>query len=640
MEMQEAFSMQRIPEVWPGWQADELIGQGAYGKVYRASRAVGGHVLQAAIKVIDIPQDEAEVIALKQMGMDALSIRTHFEDSAQLVMREIATMDVLKGAPNVVGIEDSQLLEHGDGIGWTILIRMELLEALPTHIERVGMPDQREAALIGVAMCNALQACHNAGIVHRDVKPTNVFWSRLGGYKLGDFGLARMMEAGSGSTKSRAGTDDYMAPEVITGHYDYRVDIYSLGCMVYRWLNGGKPPFVGASEIPNRAKLDEAQLRRLSGERPPLPAGAGVDPSLASIVRKAVEPRTEDRWQSASEFGGALQAWLDGKITVTSGPGGSGEVEEPIRMRLVRAEAIPDQLWAGEPVCPQLVLSYEGAPLRLGVDYTVSYADNTGPGEATAVARGMGRFVGQKTIHFTILLAGGSDPVRIRDVEVAEIPDQVWAGEPVCPKLSLSYEGEPLTAGFDYTVTYADNDRPGKASAVVEGQWRFTGQRTLHFTILPKGGESVRMRDVYVKSIPSHRWEGTKICPEVVVLYEGERLEQGQDYTVIYLDNDGPGQATVRLRGCGRFAGQKTVHFTITGKKTPTTTTKSGDTSSDGPGCLSTVIGIVVGCLLFALPATVLLPIPVIGIIWGCFGWIPCITFGFGFAVWLSDLFS
>ena len=64
--------MQRIPQVFPGWQADELIGEGAYGKVYRASRRAGGHASQAAIKVIDIPRDESEVAALRSMNMDAV----------------------------------------------------------------------------------------------------------------------------------------------------------------------------------------------------------------------------------------------------------------------------------------------------------------------------------------------------------------------------------------------------------------------------------------------------------------------------------------------------------------------------------------------------------------------------------------
>ena len=166
--------MKRIPEVWSGWRAVELIGQGAYGKVYKAAREAGGHTSYAAVKIIEIPRDEAEVAGLRSMGMDALSIRSYFEETARSVMAEIAVMDALKGAPGVLHIEDYALLER-EGVGWTIFIRMELLEALPSYIGRAGAPGAREAARIGVDLCRGLQSCHGRGVIHRDVKPENAF---------------------------------------------------------------------------------------------------------------------------------------------------------------------------------------------------------------------------------------------------------------------------------------------------------------------------------------------------------------------------------------------------------------------------------------------------------------------------------
>ena len=305
--------MKRIPEVWPGWQAVELIGQGSYGKVYKAAREAGGHTSYAAVKIIEIPRDDSEADELRSMGMDALSIRSYFEETAQAVMREISVMDALKGAPGVLHIEDYAMLDR-EGVGWTILIRMELLEPLPAYIARAGAPDSREAARIGVDLCKGLASCHARGVIHRDVKPENAFRTGFGEYRLGDFGLARRLEEGSRSTMSRVGTGDYMAPEIESGHYDSTADIYSLGMMLYRWLNGGKPPFIRADEMPTRSAIDEARVRRLSGERPPLPAGPGADPALAAIVRRAVEPDPAARWSSAEEFGEALQSWLDGRL--------------------------------------------------------------------------------------------------------------------------------------------------------------------------------------------------------------------------------------------------------------------------------------------------------------------------------------
>ena len=315
--------MQRIPQVWPGWKADELIGQGAYGKVYRASRTLGGNTSVAAIKVIDIPSDESEVEALRQMNMDAMSIRSYFEETARRVVDEVATMERLKGSPHVVHIEDYQLLQREDGVGWTVFIRMELLQSLEEYQRANGLPDVREVARIGIDICDALVACHNASIIHRDVKPANVFVSQYGDYKLGDFGVAKRLDEATHSTKSYAGTDTFMAPEVPTGHYDETVDVYSLGIMLYRWLNGGRPPFLPASGSVSQADVQRARQRRLAGERPPMPAGKGVPNDLARIVRKACEPAPTNRWRSAAGFGKALQAWLDGEPASVDMPVGS-----------------------------------------------------------------------------------------------------------------------------------------------------------------------------------------------------------------------------------------------------------------------------------------------------------------------------
>ena len=301
----------RIAQVWPEWRTEELIGRGGFGSVWRASRTVAGHTSTSAVKIIDVPGDASDVKDLRSMGMDDASIRDYYGQAARSLVSEIAAMDSLRGSANVVHIEDYQLREQQDGPGWAVFIRMELLESLEAILEKVGLPDQWETARIGSQVCNALARCHAAGIIHRDVKPANIFRNRFGDYKLGDFGIARNLDSVTRSTMSFAGTRPFMAPEVESGHYDASVDTYSLGVMLYRWLNGGRPPFVGPDEVPTQAVLVRAQARRLAGERPPLPAGRGVDPKLAAVVRSACEPEPTDRWASAAEFGRALQSWLD-----------------------------------------------------------------------------------------------------------------------------------------------------------------------------------------------------------------------------------------------------------------------------------------------------------------------------------------
>lgn len=300
--------MANIDEIWPGWHAEQAIGRGACGTVYQMVRTEFGHTSYAAAKLIEIPQSAAEISALRDQGMDALSIKGYFEDTAKDVINEIALMESLKGAKNVVTIEDYRLLKHDDGIGWTVCIRMELLQSLADRY-RDTSPDMDETAKMGVDICNALVCCEESGIIHRDVKPENVFVNKFGDYKLGDFGIARRIENASRSIYSQKGTIPYMAPEVVHGeHYDRRVDVYSLGIMLYRYLNKRRFPFYPPAPRQFTAEdVERAQLRRLNGEEVPPPVGA--DWQLAEIVGKACEADPSRRYQSAKELRDDLVAY-------------------------------------------------------------------------------------------------------------------------------------------------------------------------------------------------------------------------------------------------------------------------------------------------------------------------------------------
>ena len=93
-------------------------------------------------------------------------------------------------------------------------------------------------------MCNALELCEKRGIIHRDIKPDNIFINDNGDYKLGDFGVARQLEKSS-TFMSRRGNQAYMAPEVYKGEwYGEKADIYSLGLVLYRLLNNSRIPFM------------------------------------------------------------------------------------------------------------------------------------------------------------------------------------------------------------------------------------------------------------------------------------------------------------------------------------------------------------------------------------------------------------
>lgn len=306
--------MVELSHVMPGWEIEEMIGKGAYGTVYRIKKEELGYTYYAALKVIELPSDEKEVSSLQSMGMDENSVRSYYEGTAREIANEIRIMESLKSAGNIVHVEEHALIPKENGVGWTILIRMELLESLRNYQLRVGPPDVRETVKIGKDICTALQCCNEKGIIHRDVKPDNVFRNEFGMYKLGDFGIARQMQ-NTLAAYSQKGTMGFLAPEVYRGgYYDNTVDIYSLGVMLYTFLNRLRPPFVDADINNLTAKtMEDANARRLSGEQLPPPADAS--PQLAWVILKACHPDPRSRFQSALEFRKALESCEEGELS-------------------------------------------------------------------------------------------------------------------------------------------------------------------------------------------------------------------------------------------------------------------------------------------------------------------------------------
>ena len=279
----------------------ELIGRGAFGEVYKAKREKLGEIFYSAVKVIRIPREEGEVREMLADGHTSQSIRYYYESIARGLMNEIKVMEVLKSAGNVVNIEEFDVREREDGIGWEAFIRMELLRNLNEYRQGREM-SQEEIVKLGSDICEALVCCEKSRIIHRDIKPSNIFVDVYGNFKLGDFGIARQMER-TQSTLSQKGTEMYMAPEVRYGESgsSYNVDLYSLGLVMYRLLNGNRMPFEPADkEMISFQEREEALARRLRGEKLPLPAKA--DPALGRIIVKACEADRTKRYQSAEEM--------------------------------------------------------------------------------------------------------------------------------------------------------------------------------------------------------------------------------------------------------------------------------------------------------------------------------------------------
>ena len=290
-------------QLWPEWHLVREIGSGSYGKVFEIHRRNGDYVEKAALKVIRIPASPAELEQLRMDGVSAEDTDSYLARHVEEIRREIGLMQRLVGYSNIVSYEDYKIYRRTSGIGWDILIRMELLSALSDQMTRRSLTE-REVLKIGLDISQALIICHGAGIIHRDIKPQNIFINDRGFYKLGDFGISRAMPQ-SGSVLSFKGTVPYMAPETFSmRNTDARSDIYSLALVLYRILNGGREPFLPTSGF-TPAQKEEAQRRRLRGDLLPKPAQCSQ--AFWQILAPALAAEPAARYQTAAQFHAALQ---------------------------------------------------------------------------------------------------------------------------------------------------------------------------------------------------------------------------------------------------------------------------------------------------------------------------------------------
>lgn len=285
--------------VFDNWIVEDKIGSGAYGTVYKIKQEMNGVEYHSALKVITIPPENSEVLSLKSEGMTKEEISAYYAEIADSFMEETKLLEELKGNPNIVGYEGHRVERSADGMLITIMIKMELLTPIKNLLAERKLTEE-EVLKLGVDMCTALEVCESKKIIHRDIKPDNIFVSATGDYKLGDFGVARTLEKTVG-VMSQKGTYTYMAPEVFLGkEYNQNVDLYSLGILLYQLLNENRTPFLPPAPQPIRfADRENAQKKRMSGNL--LPWIKTIPDSWNALLVKMCHPDPRIRFQNATE---------------------------------------------------------------------------------------------------------------------------------------------------------------------------------------------------------------------------------------------------------------------------------------------------------------------------------------------------
>ena len=302
----------RLPARWQGWTLTEEIGAGSFGTVYKAQNQDTGEI--CAVKVVTILADSSEKSAVLYELSKVDSYRTYLKKLADQYASEARTMELLQEEPHIVAIRDHFIEEEKDKEGWKIYIMMEYLQSfLDYRIEHEL--EVSDVMRLGISICDALSACEKVHLIHGDIKPDNLFVAEDGTFKLGDFGGAGQSEPEQPSSDRddpndrrcyARGTFSYMSPEQYHGEsIDLRTDLYSLGMVLYKLMNGGRDPFTPQNrQILYYEDRKEALKRRMDGE--PLPPPAQASAALARVILKACAYVPDDRYRDAAQMKAAL----------------------------------------------------------------------------------------------------------------------------------------------------------------------------------------------------------------------------------------------------------------------------------------------------------------------------------------------
>lgn len=263
------------------YRIEGLLGTGAMGKVFHAT---------------DLQRERP--VAVKVLHPD----KARKEQVLARFRREAAIMAEI-AHPGIVQVFDWG--RTAEGVDYIV---MELLhgKTLREHLRSHGPMTPKELLPIIVAVADALAAAHAKGVVHRDLKPDNVFLCDGGAVKVVDFGLS-MLDTDARMTKTGVmlGTPRYMAPEQIRSakNVDPRVDVYALGVTVHEALTGASPfPANDAAQL--LGCVIEGRIVRLEEQRPDLPAGLG------DVVRRAMAKDKRDRYATIGAFAEAFARTL------------------------------------------------------------------------------------------------------------------------------------------------------------------------------------------------------------------------------------------------------------------------------------------------------------------------------------------
>ena len=217
--------------------------------------------------------------------------------------------------------------------------------------------------------------------------------------------------------------------------------------------------------------------------------------------------------------------------------------------------SIPNQTYTGNLISALPVITYNGATLTKGTDYTITYSNNVNVGTGTVTITGKGNFKGTTSKTFSISARAMSD------TSVANVSSQTYTGNGISPLPTITYNNKTLKKDTDYTLSYSNNINAGTATITITGKGNFTGTTSKTFSISARA-----MSDTSVANISSQTYTGNVISPLPTITYNNKTLKKDTDYTLSYSDNINVGTATITITGKGNFTGTTSKTFSISAR--------------------------------------------------------------------------
>lgn len=293
--------LEALEPLFGSWYVDSKLAEGRNSKVFKIYKTVNGVTKFQALKTVKFPSSDRELSRVIETGKFK-TVNEYLNLLENTVIENMNKMLSLRTNPNIVRFDNFRIVRENSC--FYVIMLMELLSPFSDCV-KVESITKEQVVKISSDLCRAVDGFRNAGIMHHQIKPENIYVDKKGNFKLGDFGISNI------SDRIKTEASPYMAPEVYTGSsHDTSSDIYSIGVLMYKLLNDNRLPFLPA--FPNPVSLGDREAafaKQMRGEK--LSAPAKADREMTLIISKALAFNQSDRYFNPLLMRTELERYLD-----------------------------------------------------------------------------------------------------------------------------------------------------------------------------------------------------------------------------------------------------------------------------------------------------------------------------------------